>query len=202
LRRGYSVRAFIQPDSKSLTIEGLNIEKIKGDILSITDLKQALSGCSYLIHAAASTSIWPSRSAAVQKVNIEGTRNVISAALECRVEKMVYVGTANSFNPGTIDNPGDENSPYKGKCYNMDYIESKYFAQQDILAAVTEKGLPAVIVNPTFMLGPYDSKPGTGEMILTVAAGKMPGYTRGGRNFIYVKDAATGVVNALEKGEV
>ena len=84
---------------------------------------------------------------------------------------MVYVGTANSFNPGTIAKPGDEDSPYKGRCYNLDYIESKYFAQMEVMTAVREKGLPAVIVNPTFMLGPFDSKPGTGAIILAVAQG-------------------------------
>jgi dihydroflavonol-4-reductase len=202
LDRGYTVRAFVEHQSSASTLDGLALEISRGDLLSLPDLKNAVTGCSYIIHTAANTSIWPSRSAIVRRINIEGTRNIIAVAEDCHIEKMVFVGTANSFGPGSKNDPGDESRPYMGAGYKLDYMDSKYQAQQEVLAAVREKGLPAVLVNPTFMIGPYDSKPGTGAMILAIAGNKVPGYTRGGRNYIHVRDAAIGIANALEKGVV
>jgi dihydroflavonol-4-reductase len=81
-------------------------------------------------------------------------------------------------------------------------MDSKYNAQQFILKEVKENGLPAVIVNPTFMFGPYDSNPSSGAMIVALYNGKVPGYTKGGRNYVCVKDAAVAIANALTKGRI
>jgi dihydroflavonol-4-reductase len=85
--------------------------------------------------------------------------------------------------------------------YGLDYIDSKWKAHQMIMESVA-KGLPALVVNPTFMFGAYDTAPNTGKMILAVYNNKIPGCTNGGRNYICVKDAAAGIANALEKGRV
>lgn len=201
LAKDYPVRAFLEEGRETGTLDGLDIEKSRGDLLSLSDIGKAMEGCSYVIHTAAVTSVIPNRSETVRKINITGTRNVVAAALEYGIEKMVHVGTANSFGPGTKEDPGDETRPYSGSKYHLDYMDSKRLAQEEVLQAVREKGLPAVVVNPTFMIGPYDSKPGSGEMILSIASGKVPGYTRGGRNYIHVQDVVTGIINALEKGK-
>ncbi|MCX6333818.1 MAG: NAD-dependent epimerase/dehydratase family protein [Bacteroidia bacterium] len=201
LARGYLVRAFIESGKNLFTLKGLDIELVSGDILSPADVMNAAEGCNYIIHAAASTSLWPPRSEITRRVNIDGTRNIIEAALIKGSERLIHIGTANSFGFGSKSNPGDESKPYKAFRYKTDYIDSKYEAHKLVLDSVTGHGLNAVVLNPTFMLGAYDSKPSSGAMILAVAGGKVPGYTRGGRNYIYVKDAAKGVVNALEKGE-
>ena len=196
------MRAFIQPGRPTELLDNLDIEKISGDILNPGDLKKALEGCDALIHAAANTSVWPARSAIVCKVNIEGTRNVIEAAISAKIKRMVYIGTANTFGFGTKENPGHEGNPYTAAKYKVDYLDSKYEAHLLVVDAIKNKQLPCVIVNPTFMFGPYDSKPSSGAMIVGVYRGKVPGYTLGGRNFIKVKDAATGVANALTQGEI
>lgn len=200
LERGNQVCAFLLPESKAPTLQGLDIEFTYGNILDVDQLIFAAKGCDAIIHTAANTNIWPNRSDIVRRVNVEGTKNVVTAALATKVKKMVYVGTANSFGFGTKDSPGTEDRPYRSAKYGLDYMDSKYEAQQLVLEAVKKQGLPAVIVNPTFMWGPYDSKPGAGAMILAIYQKKVPASAPGGRNYIYVKDVVIAIANALEKG--
>ena len=202
LRRDFNVRAFLQPDREVNTLENLPVEKVFGDLLNPEDVNKAADGCDYIIHTAANTSIWPARSEIVRKVNIEGTKNIIHTSLQNKVKRLIYIGTVNSFGFGTKENPGDETKPFKAKKYGLDYIDSKYEAQQIVLNAVNKQGLNAVILNPTFLIGPYDSKPGSGALILGLYNGKVPGYTKGGRNFIHVKDAAFAICNALNRGKI
>jgi dihydroflavonol-4-reductase len=200
--RGYKVRGLVEPESKNGSLNGLDIEIRRADILDPQKVKDALKGCSSVIHTAAVTATWPSRSEIVKKVNIQGTRNIIDAVKENGVERLVYVGSANSFGFGPKANPGDETRPYSAFKYGLDYFNSKYQAQSMVLEEVRENGLKAVIVNPTFLVGPYDAKPGFGVIILAIYMGRMPGCAPGGRNYIHVRDAAVGIVNAYEKGRV
>lgn len=202
LKRGHEVRAFVQPGRQEKTLEGLTLEKFPGNLLSMNEVLNSSEGCDAVIHCAASTSVWPTRSEIVNKVNIEGTKNVIHAVQKNNIQRMIYVGTANSFGFGSKENPGVEGNPYKSALYGLDYMDSKYKAQQLILKEVQERKLPAVIVNPTFMFGPYDSNPSSGAMIVALYKGKVPGYTSGGRNYVCVKDAAVAIANALTKGRV
>lgn len=202
LQRGYSIQAFLQPGRQQETLKDLNIEKFIGDLLNSDDVLNSSKRCDVIIHCAANTSVWPARSEKIIKVNVEGTQNIIKACYQNKIKRLIYVGTANSFGFGTKEKPGIEGNPYKSGMYGLDYMDSKYRAQQLILKEVKEKGLPALIVNPTFMFGPYDSTPSSGAMILAIHKGKVPGYTKGGRNYICVKDAAIGIANALTKGRV
>ncbi len=199
LNRGYLVRAFLQPGRKVNTLDGLAIEKFEGDLLNKDSITNALQGCHYLIHAAASTSIWPARNRVVRRINVEGTQNMAECAREANIERMVYVGTANSYGFGTKEKPGKEENAYVAHKYNLDYLDSKYEAHQVVIQNV-KKGLNAVIVNPTFMIGPFDSGPSSGSMIIALGKKKIMGFTKGGRNYIYVKDAATAITNALTMG--
>ena len=110
---------------------------------------------------------------------------------------MVHVRTAKTFSFGTLKYPSVEDTPYLGRQYGLDYMDSKGEAHQWVMKAVSD-GIQAVVVNPTFMLGAYDSAPSSGAMILAVNSQKLLGYAPGGRNYICVKDAAVGIANALE----
>ena len=202
LSRGHSIRAFLQPGRQQITIEGLTLEKFPGNLLNAEEVIKAAEGCDAVIHCAASTSVWPTRSEIINKVNIDGTKNIIEAVKKNHVQRIIYVGTANSFGFGSKENPGVEGNPYKSATYGLDYMDSKLKAQQLILKEVKENSLPAIIVNPTFMFGPYDSNPSSGAMIVALYKGKVPGYTSGGRNYICVKDVAVAMANALTKGRV
>jgi dihydroflavonol-4-reductase len=201
LNRGHQLRALVQKGRLPKTIQDLDIELVEGDLLDPESLKKAGAGIDAIFHVAAHTGIWPSRSEIVNRVNIEGTTNMLALAKSIGVKRMVYVGTANTFGFGSKDQPGKEGTPYKGAQYGLDYMDSKYKAHQVVESYIRE-GLPVVIVNPTFMLGPYDSAPSSGAMVLAVYKEQVPGYAPGGRNYICVKDAAVGIANALEKGRI
>ena len=200
LNRKLEVRAFIQTNSPIKTLDELPIEKVEGDLLNADEVEIAAEGCDYIIHAAANTSIWPQRSGIIWKVNFDGTKHVVKAALKNKIKRLVSIGTANSFGNGTLDNPGDENSPFNAGKYGLDYIDSKLEAQKLIIKSVEEEGLDAVILNPTFMLGPYDTKPSSGALLLALYNKEVPGYTAGGKNFVYIKDVAVAACNALTMG--
>ncbi len=201
LARGFHVKAFIHQIYNS-SLDGLEIERIHGDILVEEEVLEAVKGVDFIIHAAANTSIWPYRSELIRQVNINGTKNVIKGALHYKIDRLVAIGSATSFGNGTKDNPGTEESEFTAGRFGLDYIDSKLAAQQAILQAVNEDKLPAIILNPTFMLGPYDTKPSSGELLLALYSGKIPGYTSGGRNYIHVKDVATAACNALTMGRI
>jgi dihydroflavonol-4-reductase len=199
LAQGYEVRAMVQPGRKVKTLDGLPIEKVEGDLLNAENMRALMKGCQYALHGAASTAMWPDRNPMVRKVNIEGTRNVLDACKANGIERLVYIGTANTFGYGTKEKPGTENDAYKAHEFANDYMDSKYEAHQLVMQYVKD-GLNAVVVNPTFMLGPFDSAPSSGAMILAVYHQQVPGYAPGGKNYICVKDAAKAAVNAIKMG--
>lgn len=199
LSKCYDVRVMVHPSSKSKTLDGLDIEKITGDVLDPPSLDSAMTGCSAVIHAAAMTNIWPARSAVVRRVNIEGTQNIIDAVLRQNISRMIYIGSGSSVNARPV--PGEKYA-FPGAKFGLDYIDSKFEALNLVMKAVETRKLPALAVLPTFMIGPYDTLPSSGQMILAVAQGKMKAYTGGGRNFIYVNDVATAIVNGLTMGQL
>jgi dihydroflavonol-4-reductase len=201
LSRDYEVSVLLLPESEEpLTLKGLALNYFYGNILEPADVSAAVEGHDFVVHGAASTIVYPARWELINKVNIDGTQNMIDAVLKHKVTKLIHVGTANSFGYGCKENPGDETNSYKAHIYGLDYMDSKKKAQDLVLDAVATDGLNAVIVNPTFMIGPYDSKPSSGSMIIALKNGKIPGYTPGAKNYIAVKDAAVAIANAIELG--
>lgn len=138
----------------------------------------------------------------MRRINIEGTINAIAAAERAQLDRFVYIGTANSFGPGTIEHPGNESTAYSSAAYGLDYIDSKYEAQRLVLESVRTRGLPAITVNPTFMIGPYDSTPSSGTMLIRLYQRRVLGYTSGGKCWSHVHDVATAVANACSMGRI
>ena len=202
LKRNYTITALLFSEAvPSLGIEGLPINRIYGNIIDKTFVKDAVAGHDIVIHAAASTQVYPARSPIIHDINVKGTTNIIHACLYHRVKKLIHVGTANSFSPGSLKNPGNEDGSFTGHHYGLDYIDTKYEAQQLVLEAVNKYQLNAVIVNPVFMIGPYDSKPSSGALILALYNGKIPAYSSGSKSYIAVKDAAVAIANAIILGQ-
>lgn len=200
LKRNHEVVAFIQNGLNPVTLEGLPIQFCYGDLLDLHSIQVAMQGCDGLIHAAAHLGVWPYYSDIQRKVNVDGTRFVMDTAMELGVKKIVFVGTANSYGYGNRQNPGDETRPYNSAHYGLGYMDTKREAQDLVLKMVAEQQLPAVVVNPTFMFGPYAAKTGATLMIDKILHGKLKGYTPGGRNYVAVKDVCVGIANALERG--
>jgi dihydroflavonol-4-reductase len=200
LSRGISVRAFIQEGSRSPTLDGLEIERVEGDLLARDEkLADAVRGCDAIFHCAAITDQWADPKL-TWNVNMEGTRRVLDACVSAKVRRGVFTGSASSYQPGTKDMPGDETSPFPEEYRGVAYMESKHAAALLVREYVSEKGLDAVICCPTFMLGPYDARPSSGELIRQYVKRGMRFASPGGRNFAYVGDVAKAMANALERG--
>ncbi len=202
LKKEYEVTALSLPNSQSTTLDGLELRIIKGDILDEDFILEQSRGHDAVIHVAAMTNVWPRRIEKVKAVNIQGTMNIKNAVQVHGMERMVFIGSASSFKEGSKNKPGNEDSGFEGDRFGMDYIDSKYEAQQYLIKAHKEEHLPVIVVNPTFMIGPYDSGPSSGIMVLNLYKNKVPGYNTGGKNFVYSGDVATAAVNALTMGRL
>ncbi|NBU91457.1 MAG: NAD-dependent epimerase/dehydratase family protein [Flavobacteriia bacterium] len=199
LKQGYEVRALVLPGSSYKSIQGLSLEVFYGDLLDKESLALAIDSCDALINVAASTQIWPRRSDMLFRVNYQAVVDLVELSKNHGLTRFIQIGTANSFGHGTPEFPGNEESPFMGNSYKMDYVDSKYQAQK-LLLEEAEKGFPALIINPTYMIGPFDSGPSSGRMILALIEGKLPGFTSGMKNFVASKDVAVAAVNALTLG--
>ncbi|MET4107604.1 NAD-dependent epimerase/dehydratase family protein [Hymenobacter sp. UYP22] len=209
LRRGYPVRALVRPGGAASSalppLSSLPIEVVEFDIAQPdkeADSGALLAGCGAIIHAAALAQVNPARNRAVWAANLGGTERLLRLALKARVDRFVYVGTANVHGFGSKAQPGDETRPYAGRRYGLDYMDSKRAATDLVLAAVAGEQLPAVLVHPTFMLGPGDARPTSGALLLALHAGQLPGYPLGGKNYVHVQDVAVATVSALTQGRV
>ncbi len=198
--RNYSVRGLLRFGCNELPIKGVKIEKIYGNITCYQDVVKAVDTCDYVIHAAAITA-QNATPEAYEEVNVRGTKNVIDAVQSSPAKKMIFVGTANTFSFGTRENPGDETREIDPLFAKSPYARSKTIAQEMVLTAVNEGRINAMVINPTFMIGPYDAKPSSGRIILMHEQQKILFVPPGGKSFVHVRDVAIAVCNGLEKGK-
>jgi dihydroflavonol-4-reductase len=202
LSRGFEVKALVHFATKSKTLDQLDIEKIKGNILDLRTYESQLAACDYVIHVAASTALWPGRNRMVTEVNVEGTKLIMQAAKKAGIKRFVHIGSASSFAPGTAAEPADETKEYNGWRFRNDYMDSKFKAQQLVLDACKNEGFQGIVVCPTYMIGEYDSAPTSGRLILSLEKGMVPAYSRGAKSYVHTADVATAAVNALEMGRL
>ncbi|MGB3852163.1 MAG: NAD-dependent epimerase/dehydratase family protein [Tunicatimonas sp.] len=201
-RQNYEVKAlFRNEDDARRHREVKDVELFMGDITDAAAMQRGVAGCDVIIHAAADTGLWPSRCRTYEQTNVQGTVNLIEAGKKANVQRMISVSTANALGFGTKEHPGSETSLPQFAQYGLGYMETKYLAQE-VMRREARNGFPGVVVNPTFMIGPHDHKPSSGRMVLAVYEGKVPGYPVGGKNYVYVGDAATAIVNAIEQARI
>lgn len=200
LRANIEVKAFVRPAANLRALKDVPCQVSRGEISSYDDIFQALADCDAIIHAASTTSILPLEFEHYRKINVDSTKNVVQAVLRQGNKRLVHVGTANAFGPGSKGNPGSESSPFSLRHYHSGYINSKYMAQQHVLQNVKKNNLNAVVVNPTFIIGPYDSKPSSGKIILQGLKHGIQWCPSGGKNFVHVRDVAQGIHRAMTMG--
>ncbi|MFW7268667.1 hopanoid-associated sugar epimerase [Gluconacetobacter sp. Hr-1-5] len=203
LQRGHSLRLMARKGADLSNIRDLPAEMVEGDLSNPATFTEAVRGCRYVFHVAADYRLWVPDPAPMMTANVEGTRRLMLAAQDAGVERIVYcssVAALGLIGDGTVS---DEATPVHEHAVIGIYKRSKYRAEQEVLRLVRERGLPAVIVNPSTPVGPRDIKPTpTGQMILDCAAGNMPAYVDTGVNIVHVDDVAEGHVLALERGRI
>ncbi|HVO15965.1 MAG TPA: hopanoid-associated sugar epimerase [Alphaproteobacteria bacterium] len=203
LEAGETVRVLARPGSDRRNIVDLKVEVIEGDLRDRASLERALRGCSALFHVAADYRLWVPRPDEIYQANVEGSRNIVLAAAEAGVGRIVYTSSVAVLGLIPGGTPADEATPVTVADMIGHYKRSKFLAEEEIRRLVREEGLPVVIVNPSTPIGPRDVKPTpTGRMIVDAAAGRMPAYVDTGLNVVHVDDVALGHLLAFERGAI
>ena len=198
LDRGEAVRVLEREGRDPRPLNGLDIERARGDIRDAEAVRQACRGVGRIVHAAAHVHIGWTGMELHQAINVTGTKNVVAGALEAGA-RLVHVSTVDTLGLGKCKEPANEDTPPDPRM-RCPYIVTKRAAEQVVLDAV-ERGLDAVIVNPTYMLGPWDWKPSSGRMLLHIARGRQLLAPRGGNDFTDVRDVAAGIYAAANRGQ-
>ncbi|MCL2760630.1 MAG: NAD-dependent epimerase/dehydratase family protein [Desulfuromonadales bacterium] len=202
LKEGFDVRVIARSVSDRRNLDGLDIEVFEGDIIDKGPVLKAVKGCDVVYHAAADYRLWAKDPKYMYRVNVDGTKNILEAALTLGTSKVVYtssVGTLGNRGDGT---PGDEETPVTFDDMVGHYKKSKFLAERAADSFV-KQGLPLVIVNPSTPVGGNDIKPTpTGKIIVDFLNGKMPAYLDTGLNIIDVEECAKGHILAAKKGKI
>jgi len=199
LARGEKLRLVIPPFDNTTSIEGLEVEKIEGDVRNIDSLKQAFKGADVVYHLAGIISIL-GKTDLLHQVNVVGTRNVVEACLQSAVPRLVYTSSIHAIEEPAHGTVIDETFPFDPDKVRGEYAKTKAQATLEVLEGV-KNGLDAVVVCPTGVIGPYDFAPSEmGQLILDFARNKVKSGIEGGYDFVDVRDVVTGHILACEKG--
>jgi dihydroflavonol-4-reductase len=201
--RGDEVTALVRSPEKAQALSELGATLVEGDLAGRAALADAMRGADAVIHGAAiyEVGIPKSRRQPMYEANVVGTQNALGAALDAKIPRVVYVSTIGAFG-NTKGEVVDESYDHPGSGFTSYYEETKYEAHQ-IAKSLIADGLPCVIVQPGGVYGPEDHS-AIGKQIMDFASGRMPliAFPEVGMNMVHVEDVASGVLLALDKGEV
>ncbi|GBD39896.1 3 beta-hydroxysteroid dehydrogenase/Delta 5--_4-isomerase [bacterium HR37] len=201
VQRGESVRILLRKTSKTLNIEDIDAERVYGDILDVDSIRKALKGCDTVYHTAGLVSFRKSDYKRLEDINVKGTVNVLSAALEAGVKKVVYTSSVAAIGVNPDGGIANEDTPFTLEHMGIQYLNTKYRAEQEALR-LYRQGLPLVIVNPSVVIGPGDVYLSSCGFIVWYCKKKFPGYMDGGINLVDVEDVAEGHILAAQKGRL
>jgi dihydroflavonol-4-reductase len=203
VERGISARVLRRETSSLAGLSGLDYESYVGDVLDSVDaLAAAMDGCSWVFHTAAVSDYWRHRGRGrLYRTNVDGTRNVTAAALRAGVERFVFTSSI-----GALGIPAPGRQLTEADCFNLrprrfPYGHSKHLAEDEVRRAV-DSGLPAVIVNPSVVIGPRDVNRISSAIVVEATRGRLRVAAPGGTNFVSVADVVDGHIRAAERGRV
>lgn len=201
LRHGYEVRALARPTSDVASLDGVDAEIVRGDLLDPPSLERALQGCEGLFHVAADYRLWARNPREIRASNVRGTHNILIAARRGGVRRIVHTSSVATLGLPADGAPADEDTPARLADMIGEYKRSKFLAEA-LARRCARAGQDVVIVNPAAPVGPRDRKPTpTGRVILDAARGRMPAYVDTGLDVVHVDDVAEGHVLAFERGQ-
>jgi dihydroflavonol-4-reductase len=201
-RRGDELRLLVREGANTAPLEGIEWERATGDVTDRDSVRRAMKDVERVFHVAGTTSMRTRDRIRVFQVNVEGTRNVFEEALRAGAERAVLTSSSSAVGAAKPGETIDEDYPFTVGRLGIAYINSKHDAELVAMRAAA-KGLPVVIVNPSFVLGPDDPNPsGTSNaLIRRLLLRRIPGYVDGAINIVDVRDVARGHVLADERGE-
>ncbi|MEQ8755689.1 MAG: SDR family NAD(P)-dependent oxidoreductase [Coleofasciculus sp. G1-WW12-02] len=202
LKDGQRVRVLQWESDNNLAIEGLDLERVSGDLRDWSAVVKAVRGCDRIYHCAAKVSTLHGNASFKQEIydcNVLGTIHILRAALEAGVSRVVV--TSSGFALGKLlDQASDETVPFHPFAPHSPYELTKVFAEHECLKAFAD-GLDVVIVIPWVIVGLNDFQPSPlGQTLINFANGKLPAYTTGGAEFVAINDIVSGHILSMEKG--
>ncbi|TND08243.1 MAG: nucleoside-diphosphate sugar epimerase [Bacteroidetes bacterium] len=208
-RRGQRVRLLYRKSSNRQVLEQVFhfyntesapqlalIDWVEGDLSDLFSLEDAMEGVRHVYHCAASVSFIPAEREQMLKNNIEGTANLVNAAMEKKISRLCHVSSVATLGKNENGSPADENTHWKNSPKNSWYAISKYGAEREAWRA-SEEGLDVIIVNPSLVLGPGDQSRSSLEVFATAKKG-LRWYTDGMAGFVDVRDVAAAMIALME----
>jgi dihydroflavonol-4-reductase len=197
---GWQVRALVRAASDRRNLQHLPLDLVVGDLANDASLDRALADCQALFHLAADYRLGVREPQQLYRTNVEGTRNILSAAGRAGVSRVVYTSSVATIGLPADGSPGTEATPVALADMIGHYKRSKYMAEQ-LVCGAAQTGMSVVIVNPSTPIGPGDVKPTpTGQIVLDAASGRIPAYVDTGLNIAHVDDIAAGHLMAFHRG--
>ncbi|MGV0624313.1 NAD-dependent epimerase/dehydratase family protein [Mycolicibacter minnesotensis] len=203
LERGIAVRVLRRATSSMAALEGMDCETRIGDVNDGVDaLTEAMADCDWVFHTAAIADYWRYRTQTkLYRTNVDGTRDMAAAALRAGVQRFVYTSSLASLGIPERGHELVETDEFNIRPRQFPYGHSKYLAEAELRKAVAA-GLPAVIVNPSVVIGPRDVNRIASAMLVEAKQGRLWFATSGGTNFVSVDDVVAGHIAAAERGRI
>lgn len=198
VKRGYQVRALKRPTSRMHLVEDVKdqVEWVEGDILDIPALEDAMEDIDVVYHGAAIVSFAPKDRKRMLQINVEGTANVVNVALYRNIKKLGYVSSIAAIGRLPDSHLVDENTKWENNKINTQYAISKYLAEQEVWRGTVE-GLPAVMINPTIIVGAGYWNETSVKLFKQIDEG-LKFYTEGETGFVDVRDTAEILIRLVE----
>jgi len=199
LSNGAELRLLVRATSRTENIADLPADRVVGDLRDVESLRRGMSDCEVVFHVAADYRLWSRDGRELYQSNVDGTRNILQAARDSGVRRVVYTSSVATMGFGNNGSMTDERTPVSLANMIGDYKRSKFMAEQLVIEAA-RGGQDVVIVNPTTPIGERDIKPTpTGRIVVDFLKRNFPAYVDTGLNLVDVKDCASGHLLAMDK---
>jgi dihydroflavonol-4-reductase len=194
---GRPVRALVRSDASARVVAAAGAESVRGDVLDPSSLRTAMDGCAVVFHVAGVNATCQHDPRPMYRANIDGSANVIRAAAQAGVDRVVYTSSSATIGEvrGTI---GREDSVHRG-FYLTRYERSKHLAERSVLALAAELGVDVVCVNPSSVQGPGRTT-GSARLLLALVGGRLPALVETSLSIVDVADCTEGHLLAESRG--
>jgi dihydroflavonol-4-reductase len=195
---GHKIKVLYYQDDRAF--KGFDVDPVRGDLLDPVSVNKLVEGAEIVYHLAAQISISGDKDGTVFRINTEGTHNVCEASIRHGIRRMVHFSSIHAFNAKPFSGILDESRQMVDEtAFRYDYSKA---VGENIVMDYIGKGLDAVALNPTCVIGPFDFKPSLiGQVMIRLYNRQLPALVRGGYDFVDVRDVAQAAINAALKGK-